>query len=103
MNDKKNFIELNKTIKTLPGCVYCKNIDGIYMGCNDVFSEMVGLNSSDEVIGKRDEDFCWKKQASMLRENDLNVIQSGTKSFEETVELSNGKQLTYIVVKSPVQ
>lgn len=95
---------LNNIIFNIPGCVYWKDQEGVYRGCNREFLDMTGLSSIDEVIGKTDYDLCWHAQAEILRENDAAILRSGKpKSLEENVTLADGKQLFYTVVKSPLK
>jgi two-component system aerobic respiration control sensor histidine kinase ArcB len=95
---------LRNLILNIPGCVYWKNTQGVYLGCNQLFVEMVGLSSSEEVIGKTDNDFCWKDSADELRDNDIEVMKSKrTKVLEEVVTLASGEQMTYTVMKAPLK
>lgn len=88
----------------MPGCVYWKDRNGTYLGCNRIFLEMVGLETEDELIGKTDYDLCWSKQADMLRKHDQSVIESGIiQTLEEEVELITGEKLLYSVSKAPLK
>jgi two-component system aerobic respiration control sensor histidine kinase ArcB len=90
-------------IRNVPGCVYWKDVNGIYKGCNQEFLNMTGLTLA-QVLGKTDHDFCWNQGAAKLRANDKEVIKSGSPMrFEETVQLANGEKLTYTVVKVPLK
>lgn len=91
-----------RIIQDLPGCVYWKNQDGVYLGCNKYFLNMAGLNVVDELVGKTDYDLCWSYQADVLREHDQKVMLTGRLQLEETVMLSTGEKLTFTVVKSPL-
>jgi two-component system, OmpR family, aerobic respiration control sensor histidine kinase ArcB len=95
---------LYNIIRHIPGCVYWKDKEGIYLGCNKIFLDMTGLSSIDEVIGKKDTDLCWKEQASILRAHDLEVIKTRKeKTLEEEVVLGDGSKFTYTVVKAPLK
>ena len=94
---------LENILFNVPGCIYWKNREGKYLGCNKVFLEMVGLHSVDEVIGNTDYDFPWREQESMLRYHDDLVMAEGEiKIIEEEVKLSTGELRLYSVVKSPL-
>ena len=101
LNEKVTY--LKNILLHVPGCIYWKDLSSVYMGCNKVFLDMVGLQLEEEVIGKTDKDFCWKKQADKLRAHDLSVIESTqTKVLEEEVQLSNGQVKLYSVIKTPL-
>lgn len=95
---------LKNVLRDVPGCVYWKDKNGIYLGCNQVFLEMVGMTCESELIGKKDADLSWKAQADMLRRHDEWVTrEEKTKTVEETVTLDNGEERLYSVVKSPLR
>ncbi len=100
---RKKIRYLKNVLRDVPGCVYWKDKNGAYLGCNQVFLSMVGMQSEEELIGKQDSELCWKAQASMLRHHD-NLVMSDkeTKTLEETVMLSNGEKRLHSVVKSPL-
>jgi two-component system aerobic respiration control sensor histidine kinase ArcB len=95
-------IQLKQIIADLPGCVYWKDKNSIYLGCNSYFLDMVGLKSLDNVIGKTDYDLTWIEQAESYRKHDQEVMLFGTSSFEEQATLADGQKLTYTVIKSPL-
>ena len=95
-------IQLKNIIGNLPGYIYWKNKKGTYLGCNNCFLQIAGLNHIDDVIGKSDKDFSWASQEKILREHDEQAMMFGSHSFEETVILPNGEIFTYTVVKSPL-
>lgn len=94
---------LRTILLNTPGCIYWKDLSGVYMGCNRVFLDMVGFNNESEVIGKTDKDFCWKNQANDLRKHDRSVIESReAQILEEEVDLADGNKKLYSVVKRPL-
>jgi len=94
---------LQNIIATLPGCVYWKDSEGVYLGCNNAMLEMVGLSTINDVIGKTDHNFCWHNETAMLRKNDREVMQQGRKDFQETVTLVDGKRRAHTVTKMPLR
>jgi two-component system aerobic respiration control sensor histidine kinase ArcB len=88
-------------IKTLPGSVYWKNTEGVYLGCNDAMLKMAGTN---EVIGKTDFDLPWKEQAPQIRKNDLDVIKRNTSvELEESSTLADGQQVVVLTRRTPLK
>lgn len=86
---KKNERELliyAQIINTLPGHIYWKDLNGIYLGSNLQQAESVGLIKSLDLIGKSDYDISPKKTADLVRKFDNDVIKTGKKfSCEEPV------------------
>lgn len=44
---------LKTIIDNLPGYVYWKDVDSVYMGCNQNLAKLLGLKSSFDIIGMR--------------------------------------------------
>lgn len=93
---------LQDIISVVPGSIYWKNKEGIYLGCNDFMAKTAGLSISD-IIGKSDYEL-WPSQAAKLCENDKRVMDLGQSiRIEEEVTLSNGKKRYFIVDKMPLR
>ena len=93
---------LQDIISAVPGSIYWKNKEGIYLGCNDFMAKTAGLSTGD-IIGKSDYQL-WPSQASKLCENDKRVMDLGQSiRMEEEVTLSNGKKRFFIVDKMPLR
>lgn len=93
---------LNEVLKLLPGSIYLKDIDGVYLGCNEYQAKMAGLDNSDLMVGKTDYQLPWKDLADSIREVDQRIIASGV--AEEVVEQAvtyDGQLLTMLSIKAP--
>ncbi len=84
-------ILLEEIISNLPGNVFWKNRQGVYLGCNDNMAKMVNFSSSKDVIGKtldeifpdmpevirkvleEDEEIMREDRGRKLEENGLNL------------------------------
>ncbi len=101
---KKQISEFKNIIRDIPGCIYWKDKNSIYLGCNHEFLEMTGLQTEQQIIGKTDRDLCWKGQAETLFNHDQSVIKNGqTSILEEEVSLADGTKKLYSVIKSPLR
>lgn len=99
--EKENKI-LHNVISSVPGSIYWKNKEGVYLGCNDFMVKTAGLNSAEDIIGKSDFEL-WPNQAVTFLENDKNVIQlEHAVRIEEQVDLKNGKKRYFTVEKIPL-
>lgn len=97
-------IEYEELIALLPGSIYWKDKNGVYLGCNSAMAEMVGLADRYQVIGKTDYDLSWKEQVDKLIKHDRLVMDSGKPHvFEETGRLGNGEEITVITHKIPLR
>jgi PAS domain S-box-containing protein len=102
-NMLKTYSYINNILQHLPGCVYWKDVNGVYLGCNQMEAEIVGLKSCEEIVGKTDYDFSWKCIAEVLRETDQRIMK--TKTPEELIEtpiISDGRTLIMLTRKSPL-
>ncbi|MDR1243891.1 MAG: PAS domain-containing protein [Endomicrobium sp.] len=103
MNKKTQTTIIDNILQTIPGCVYWKDVSGVYLGCNQMEAEVLGLKSTDEIIGKTDYDLPWKSIAGTLQETDQRITK--TKIPEELIEapiLSDGRALIMLTRKSPL-
>ena len=80
--------EFLRVISELPGSIYWKDKEGIYLGANEHAAKMAGLNSIEELIGKTDYDLFTKEQAYSFREADLKVINEGKEISVEELSCS---------------
>lgn len=102
---KKNNIAyfLNGIIDAIPGCLYWKDCNGYYLGCNNLTAKLAGLSSPYEVIGKTDEDL-WGKQAGSLIVNDTAVMTQGNAILvEESLKTASGQLMHFTGVKMPLR
>lgn len=94
---------LDTLMDTIPGSVYCKDLNGVYLDCNIEVARKSGLGSKEKIIGKNDYDL-WPEIADKIRENDLEVIQSNqTREFEEKIILPTGEVFYFTSVKTPLR
>jgi len=62
---------LRLAIDNIPAALFWKNSDNIYLGCNQKFAKIVGLESAAEIRGKSDEDLPEKgEEAKWFREEE---------------------------------
>jgi two-component system, OmpR family, aerobic respiration control sensor histidine kinase ArcB len=96
---------LENIIADLPGVIFWKDVNSVYLGCNDVLVKIFGVKSREDVIGKTDFDFGWgKEQAQRVVNDDLEVIRTGIpkQNIYERVPLPNGEYLDMLTNKVPL-
>ncbi len=95
---------LENIISCLPGSIYWKDRQGVYLGCNEVVVRMAGVNSSEEIIGKTDFDLCWSNTAEQVTKDEQEIMNSGiAKELEITGTLSDGTIATFLTTKTPLR
>lgn len=66
---------LRLVIDNIPQAVFWKDINSVYLGCNQAFAFDAGVQSPSEIIGKSDYDLAWTAmQASAFVEDDKRVM-----------------------------
>jgi PAS domain S-box-containing protein len=94
---------LENIISCLPGLVFWKDQNGIYLGCNDGMMKWRGAKVKSEIVGKSDYEIFTEKEAILLRENDRKIMQrKEIISVEETVVMANNQTITYLTNKVPL-
>jgi PAS domain S-box-containing protein len=98
----KDYI-INQTV----GNLYWKDIKGRYLGCNKSYSDMIGLSSPEEIVGKTDRDFflgsLGEEKLKLIIDVDREIIRTGkAKTIEETGVNSKYEITYYITYKIPL-
>lgn len=103
MHSKKNTISLQTIIEKLPGHVWWKDKNLVYLGCNDRAYQVLGLSSRDQYVGKTDDELWDKQIADKLKEVDLYVLSTGEDvHLEEIIVQADGRHLIMLTNKSPL-
>ncbi len=96
-------IALNNMIANMPGHVYWKNKEGVYLGCNNRQAKSLGFSYGSEIIGKTDFDLPWKKEvANLFRENDIRIMESEQTEIVEEKSQVDGKEAIMLSQKTPL-
>ncbi len=85
--------------------IFWKDIQGIYLGCNEAFAHSLGFKSPAEIIGKTDYDLPVKKEDSdAYRADDREVMTSKSPklNIEEPQTLANGETRILLTSKVPL-
>ena len=94
---------LEKLAPSLPGPIYWKDRNSIYLGMNKFTLDACQLESFDNFIGKSDYDL-WPQAAEELIKHDQEVIQTGKPIQRNESIISPTGQIKYFtVVKLPLR
>ena len=93
-------------LEVLPFVVFWKDLDSVYLGCNQGFCRVAGVETPADLIGKTDDDLPWGDEKSdEYRANDLAVMQSGVAKLHmvEPIQHSDGSQGWVDISKVPLR
>lgn len=96
-------LSITSSFLEIPGLIFFKDTNSTYIGANQNFLSVAGLNSLSELIGKTDQELPWEKQSSIIRKNDLSVLQTGQfLQVEEMLSTPNNVKI-FITVRRPLK
>lgn len=92
-------------INSIPVRVFWKDKNLVYLGCNTLFAHDAGFENPKEIIGKDDYQMGWHNQADLYREDDRNVMESGSSKLliEEPQTTPDGNIITLLTSKIPLK
>lgn len=107
LSEKQNFsqVYLDNILKNIPCYIYWKDLNSIYLGCNEKFAQAAGLKNPSEIIGKTDFDLAWgETEARLFIEGDKKAFAGASKlDFEEPQLQADGKYATVLASKVPMR
>lgn len=100
---------LNTVIANLPGSIYWKDKNGVYLGRNTYSMEKMqsvhleGSSQVNDIVGKTDYDFFPKEVADAYRKSDIEAMETKTEiSREESTHLPDGSTIIQLSRKRPM-
>lgn len=54
--------------------LFAKDKNGRFLFCNETLAEAAGVDSPKQLIGKTDDDLCWRKYANLYRNMNVSVM-----------------------------
>jgi len=114
METKINYLEkiivdsnkmLEMVLNNIPQHIFWKDINSVFLGCNRNFSNSVGLESPDDIVGKTDFDISDYEMAKRFIEMDKRVISTNEPIYglHEFHKDFNGNEIWINVNKIPLQ
>ncbi len=105
MSEPDNATPLSHVLDTLSQGVFWKDRDSVYLGCNTIFAQAVGLEHPSEILGKTDADLnCTPAEVESFRSDDLEVIETGRRMqwVLESQRPSDGETFWVETTKAPL-
>ena len=100
LEDEKRF--LHSLLDTVPDLVFYKDLDGVYLECNEAFSRRYHGVPKGKIIGKTDFDLIPDQgRAAWRRKTDREALAADTPQTSNTwITLSNGRQVYLETIKA---
>lgn len=99
---QRSYRLLHAVIEGVPDAVFVKNRGGEYELINEAGARYLGADEPEEVVGRSDERFLSDEPLQQVRSDDDRVVQSGELiKRQENIELLDGTERTFDVVKAP--
>lgn len=101
--DEPKFV--NDLINQLPAAIFWKDINSVFLGCNQYFADLAQLPSPQDIIGKTDYDMPWgKHEGDLYRRDDQEVMNAKQPklNIEESQTLASGRVITLLTNKIPL-
>jgi PAS domain S-box-containing protein len=92
LQERERFLQT--VLDSFPLAVFWKDRQSVYLGCNQLFAEISGVESPLQAIGKTNFDFSYtEEEAQKYLEDDQAVMDSEISKIglEETITLANGE------------
>lgn len=93
------------TLDSVPQAIFWKDLEGRYLGCNQVYAASAGLKRAEDVIGLTDFDLpCRPGDADAYRKDDREVVETGRpkRHLIEQVQRADGSRLWVDTSKVPL-
>jgi two-component system, sensor histidine kinase and response regulator len=89
-------------VNSMPDAISYRDVNGVYLGCNEAFAAQSGLPVS-EIIGKTAAEFLSPQRVETITKHDAHVLATQQKySYENLIEYADGKHRLLEVVRNPI-
>ncbi len=97
---------LQTVLDNMPQCIFWKDAESVYQGCNRQWADLVGIAEPHEILGKTDYAFGWRREdADSYRALDREVMTIGVPQLQVLTSRlhRNGEQIWFVGSKIPIQ
>ena len=101
-SNKLASISLRTLFNTIPDLIFYKDMEGVYLACNQAFCELPGKARESEIIGSTDYDLFDSELADFFREKDLATLSSNAlRQNDERVIYPDGREVLLNTLRVP--
>jgi PAS domain S-box-containing protein len=96
---------LSLVINTVPQEIFWKDLDSVYLGCNQNYARAAGLETPAAIVGKTEYDLPWRpEETETFLAGDREVMQTKQARYHqvETIQLADGRQIWVDGTKMPL-
>lgn len=104
LRESQQFIQT--VLDSFPLAVFWKDLNSVYLGCNEIFLQTTGFSSTSEIVGKNDFDFPYTlEQIRGFQADDRQVMQSRIPKYfiEEKLTMPTSEERWLETNKVPLQ
>ena len=92
-----------KIFNSLEECLYLKDSEGNFTGCNKSFLDLIGIQDQDEIIGKSTLKHIDIHAATLIEENDNKVLKDNLScSSIISLKINNEENRKFKLTKAPI-
>jgi PAS domain S-box-containing protein len=102
----KNTALLQLVLDNIPQCIFWKDRNLVYLGCNRKWAELAGVGEPENVLGLTDYDLPWTEaEANFYRECDRRIMETGIPQVRllESRRQANGENIWRETSKIPIR
>jgi PAS domain S-box-containing protein len=92
---------ISSLLDSIPDIIFFKDMNGVYLGCNPPFAELVG-KPREAIVGVTDYDLFDKEIADFFREHDRRMLElREPRQNEEWITYPDGRKILIDTLKTP--
>ncbi|TFF88917.1 MAG: PAS domain S-box protein [Promethearchaeota archaeon] len=102
----RSYEMLELVINNIPQYIYWKDNDLNYLGCNSNYAKLIGLNSPERLIGKKNSNiFTNIEKIDELNEKEREILKTGQSTYhrEEIWDVSNNSPMIIDINRVPLK
>jgi len=90
---RRSHMMLYQVLDTIPIGLFWKDTDFKYLGCNNSFARLIGVQSEESILGKKDSEIFSIEIAERYNETDREIFSTGQPklNYEDNLILPTGK------------
>jgi PAS domain S-box-containing protein len=96
---------LSLVINAVPQAVFWKDLNSVYLGCNQNYARALGLESPEAIMGKTEYDLPWKpEETEFYQAEDREVMETRQVKYHQiqTRQMADGRQIWVDGTKLPL-